>query len=84
MCIYRQRRSLLPRSITERPRFIREAPVFSFSGPDLESQVRAKAEQELHNSAIAAGILDTARKNAASTLTTLLLFSLGFEQVQVD
>ena len=63
--------------------YSRSTGFFVQADPDLESQVRARAEQELHDSAIAAGILDTAHKNAASTLTTLLL-SLGFEQVQVD
>lgn len=51
--------------------------------PNLESEVRAKAEQQLHDSALAAGILDTARKNAATTVTRLLQ-GLGFEQIQVD
>jgi hypothetical protein len=41
------------------------------------------AQQDLQQSALADGILDTARKNASATLTTMLL-GLGFEQVQVD
>jgi len=63
--------------------YSRETGIFVPVDPNLESEVRAKAEQELHDSAVAAGILDMAHKNAASTLTMLLL-SLGFEQVQVD
>lgn len=63
--------------------YSRSTGIFVQADPELESNVRARAEQELHDSAVTAGILDTARKNAASTLTTLLL-SLGFEQVQVD
>jgi len=63
--------------------YSRSIGLFVQADPDLESEVRAKAEQELQKSALSAGILDTARKNAASTLTTLLL-NLGFEQVQVD
>ena len=63
--------------------YSRSTGFFVQADPDLESEVRAKAEQELRDSALAAGILDTAHKNAASTLTMLLL-SLGFEQVQVD
>jgi Protein of unknown function (DUF4230) len=51
--------------------------------PDLESEVRAKAEQDLRASALAAGILTTAHQNACSTLHTLLL-GLGFAQVQCD
>ncbi len=49
---------------------------------NLESDTRAKAEQQLQQSALADGILDTARKNARSTVTTLL-YSLGFRQVDV-
>ena len=63
--------------------YSRSTGFFVQADPDLESEVRAKAEQELRNSALSAGILETAHKNAASTLTTLLL-NLGFEQVQVD
>jgi hypothetical protein len=63
--------------------YSRSTGLFVPADPNLESEVRAKAEQELSDSALTAGILDTARKNAASTLTQLLL-NLGFEQVQVD
>jgi hypothetical protein len=63
--------------------YSRSTGLFVPADPNLESEVRAKAEQELRDSALAGGILDTARKNAASTLTKLLL-SFGFEQVQVD
>jgi len=63
--------------------YSRSTGLFVPADPDLESEVRAKAEQQLRDSALGAGILDTAHKNAASTLTTLLL-NLGFEQVQVD
>ena len=49
---------------------------------NLESDTRAKAEQQLQQSALADGILDTARKNARATVTTLL-YSLGFHQVDV-
>jgi Protein of unknown function (DUF4230) len=51
--------------------------------PNLESEVRAKAEQDLRASALAAGILATAHGNACTTLRTLLL-GLGFAQVQCD
>jgi hypothetical protein len=63
--------------------FSRSTGFFVQADPNLESEVRQKAQQELQESAQAAGILDTARKNAASTVSKLLL-SLGFEQVQVD
>ena len=49
---------------------------------NLETDTRAKAEQQLQQAAIADGILDTARKNARATVTTLL-YSLGFQQVDV-
>lgn len=50
---------------------------------NLESDTRAKAEQQLQQSALADGILDTARKNARATVTTIL-YSLGFRQVDVN
>jgi hypothetical protein len=49
---------------------------------NLESDTRAKAEQQLQQAALADGILDTARKNARATVTTLL-YSLGFQKVDV-
>ena len=49
---------------------------------NLESDTRAKAEQQLQQAALTDGILDTARKNARATVTTLL-YSLGFHQVDV-
>src|SRR5271170_406784 len=49
---------------------------------NLESDTRAKAEQQLQAAALADGILDTARKNARATVITLL-YSLGFHQVDV-
>jgi hypothetical protein len=49
---------------------------------NLESETRAKAQQQLEKSALSDGILDTARKNARATITTLL-YGLGFQQVDV-
>jgi hypothetical protein len=49
---------------------------------NLESDTRARAEQQLQQAALADGILDTARKNARATITTLL-YSLGFQNVDV-
>jgi len=49
---------------------------------NLESDTRAKAQQQLEQAALSDGILDTARKNARATITTLL-YSLGFQQVDV-
>src|SRR5271170_5797541 len=49
---------------------------------NLESDTRAKAEQQLQQAALTDGILDAARKNARATVTTLL-YSLGFQNVDV-
>jgi hypothetical protein len=50
---------------------------------NLESDTRAKAEQQLQQAALADVILDTASKNARVTITTLL-YSLGFKNVEVN
>jgi len=50
--------------------------------PNLETDTRAKAEQQLQAAALADGILDTASKNARATIATLL-YGLGFKQVDV-
>lgn len=50
---------------------------------NLESDTRAKAQDQLQKAALADGILDTARKNARATVATLL-YSLGFNQVDVS
>jgi len=49
---------------------------------NLETDTRARAEQQLQQTALNDGILDTARKNARATITTLL-YSLGFQKVDV-
>jgi Protein of unknown function (DUF4230) len=51
--------------------------------PSLEGEVRAQAVENLRESALAAGILDTAKQNACATVTKLLL-GLGFSQVTCD
>ena len=50
---------------------------------NLETDTRAKAQQQLQQAALADGILDAARKNARATVTALL-FSLGFQHVDVS
>ncbi|GAC1415562.1 MAG: hypothetical protein NVSMB62_03520 [Acidobacteriaceae bacterium] len=50
---------------------------------NLESDTRAKAQDQLQQAALGDGILDAARKNARATVTTLL-YSLGFRQVDVS
>lgn len=49
---------------------------------NLESDTRAKAQQQLQAAALSDGILDAARRNARATISTLL-FSLGFQHVDV-
>jgi hypothetical protein len=49
---------------------------------NLESETRAKAQQQLQAAAISDGILDVARKNARASIA-LLLTSLGFDHVEV-
>ncbi|MGO8718566.1 MAG: DUF4230 domain-containing protein [Acidobacteriaceae bacterium] len=51
--------------------------------PNLESQVRAQAQQQIQQAALADGILATAGKNARATVTSMLL-GLGFQQVTVN
>jgi len=51
--------------------------------PDLETQVRQEAERQLHEAAMAGGILRNAQQNAASTIRSLLQ-GLGFEKVEVE
>jgi len=50
--------------------------------PNLETETRSKAEGQLQQAALTDGILDAARKNARATVTTLL-YSLGFQHVDV-
>ncbi|MDE1176963.1 MAG: DUF4230 domain-containing protein [Edaphobacter sp.] len=50
---------------------------------NLESETRARAEQQLQQTALKDGILDAATKNARASVTTLL-YSLGFQQVDVN
>lgn len=50
---------------------------------NLESDTRAKALAEVRQAAINGGILNKARENAKSTLTTML-HGMGFDQITVD
>jgi len=49
---------------------------------NLESETRAKAQAELQKAALEDGILDSASKNARSTVTAMLE-GLGFQKVEV-
>jgi hypothetical protein len=51
--------------------------------PNLETQVRQQAEQQLQEAAMADGILRTAQQNALSTIRSLLQ-GLGFESIEID
>ena len=50
---------------------------------NLESDTRAKAQDQLQKTALTDGILDTATKNARVTITTLL-YGLGFQKVDIN
>ncbi|HEY8998627.1 MAG TPA: DUF4230 domain-containing protein [Edaphobacter sp.] len=50
---------------------------------NLESETRARAEQQLQQAALKDGILDAATKNARASVATLL-YGLGFQQVEVN
>lgn len=51
--------------------------------PNLESQVRQEGERQIHDAAIADGILKTAQQNSRSTIASMLR-GLGFEQIDFD
>lgn len=51
--------------------------------PDLESEVRAEAQKQIQEAALADGILKTASKNASAAVTTMLL-GLGFAHATVN
>ena len=63
--------------------YVRSTGLLVPADPNLETDTRAKAEQQLQQSALADGILDTASKNARATITTLL-YGLGFKEVTVN
>ena len=60
--------------------FDRQTGVLTHGNPDLETQVRRVAEQEIYKAAIADGILVQAKMNAENYLTRLL-HDLGFSDV---
>jgi hypothetical protein len=63
--------------------YVRSTGLLVPADPNLETDTRAKAEQQLQASALGDGILDTASKNARATITTLL-YGLGFREVTVS
>ncbi len=63
--------------------FSRETGLLVPVDPNLETEVRQAAEQQLHDAAVQDGILNTAQQNARSTVTGILK-GLGFEVVKFD
>ena len=63
--------------------FSRSTGWFVRADPNLESEVRSEAEEDMQSAALNAGILYTAHNNAATTLTKFLL-GLGFNRVHID
>jgi Protein of unknown function (DUF4230) len=51
--------------------------------PNLETQVRQEAEREMHDAALADGILRNAQQNGASTISSLLQ-GLGIQKIEFD
>lgn len=62
--------------------YSRDTGLFSSPDPNLESEVREAAEQQLQQAALQDGVLKTAEQNAQSTLASMLK-GLGFEQVVI-
>jgi len=62
--------------------YSRDTGIFVSADPNLESETRTKAQQQLQQAALADGILDAATKNARATVTAMLE-GLGFEHVEV-
>jgi hypothetical protein len=62
--------------------YSRDTGLLVAADPNLESEVRRTAEQQIDQAALADGILAKARTNAQASLTTLL-YGLGFHTVEV-
>ena len=62
--------------------YSRETGLFSAVDPNLESEVRRVAEQQIRQAALDQGVLQLARTNAGVTLGNFLR-GVGFEQVDV-
>jgi hypothetical protein len=62
--------------------YSRDTGLFSSADPNLESEVREAAEQQLQQAALQDGLLQTAEQNAQSTLMSMLK-GFGFEQVAI-
>jgi hypothetical protein len=62
--------------------YARDTGLFVRADPNLETQVRQKAQGQLQEAALSDGILDAAAKNARATVTAMLE-GLGFEHVEI-
>ncbi|HSU18238.1 MAG TPA: DUF4230 domain-containing protein [Acidobacteriaceae bacterium] len=62
--------------------YARDTGLFVRADPNLETQVRQKAQSQLQQAALTDGILDAAAKNARVEITAMLQ-GLGFTQVEV-
>ncbi|WP_348267257.1 DUF4230 domain-containing protein [Edaphobacter paludis] len=62
--------------------YARSTGLLTSADQNLESETRARAQDQLQKDALSDGILDAARKNARATVTTLL-YGLGFQHVEV-
>lgn len=63
--------------------YSRTTGLFANADPNLESEVRLTAEQQITAAALSDGILDKARQNARTSVTALL-YGLGFHTVDVQ
>lgn len=63
--------------------YSRTTGLFVLADPNLETQTRAAAEQQIAQAALSDGILDKARQNARTSVTALL-YGLGFHKVDVQ
>lgn len=61
--------------------YSRETGLLVPTDPNLETEVRQQAETQIHDAALADGILRTAQQNARTTLTSFLQ-GLGFAEVE--
>jgi hypothetical protein len=62
--------------------YARDTGLFVTADPNLETETRTKAQQQLQQAALSDGILDAASKNAHATVTAMLE-GLGFDHVEV-
>jgi hypothetical protein len=63
--------------------YSRTTGLFANADPNLESEVRLTAEQQITQAALSDGILDKAKQNARTSVSALL-YGLGFHTVDVQ